>query len=66
VGRSDSQSSSEALIACLKQELAMLEYWDKHYSANPQVQMQIDARRIRAERRSEILKQIASLEQTSD
>jgi len=32
VGRSNSQSSSAALIACLKQELALLRYWE-HYSA---------------------------------
>jgi hypothetical protein len=66
VGDLTSQHRSAALIACLKQELALLEHWDEHYSVNPQLQTQLDARKIRAERRSEILRQIASLEQRSD
>jgi hypothetical protein len=65
VGRSNSKRSSAALMACLKQELELLQYWDDHYSANPQTQMQIDARKFRAQRRREILGQIASLEQRS-
>ena len=35
------QSSSTVLIATLRQELALLEYGDEHYSRNPQLQMQM-------------------------
>ena len=52
----------DSLIACLKQELDLLEYWDKHYSSNLQLQEQLDARAIRAKRHAELTEQIAELE----